>query len=122
MRRPLLLLTILAVGIVIATLMRSAAPDAASAFSERHDEARPVVTEFVLESCTISVEPEQWLASSDAAQPFPAPHLAASEIALALVADERHLALAPGLSFKPPGSAIESFRITIRPPPATHLA
>ncbi len=122
MRRQLLLLASLICAIVIAVLLRTAAPDSESTIVADHVEpTAPVVAEFTLKDCTISTERGPRLTANDAAQPLPPSPAEAGQIAVARSADERGVTLLPTLDFEPLRAITHSSRITIRPPPAADV-
>ena len=74
-----------------------------------------------IDDCTITPEQAPQLASSDAAQLVPVAPFGIADVAVSRIADARTNAVAPPPDATVPRPQHQSFRITIRPPPASSV-
>lgn len=123
MRRRLLLLTGLTCAVALAVVLRTTASDLGPMVPVlQGDTNASVVSDFTLEDCAVSPDRAPGLASSGAAQLFPAPPPDEAEIGVALIADERGVAFLATFDAGPTTSLIHRPRDSIRAPPTTRIA
>ncbi len=123
MKRQIVLLACLTAAVAVAVLLRTASPnlDAAAQVGEGAGNQEQL-SATQIDDCTITPEPAPQLASSDAAQPVPAAPFGIADVAVSRIADGRTNAVAPPPDATVPRPQHQSFRITIRPPPASSFA
>lgn len=123
MRRRLPLLAGLTVAVAIAVLLRTAASEADPIVAAEMVELNTsIAVELATEDCTISPEQEPGLASSEASQLTLLTPL--GDIGQVFIASAGSAGTQPGLSFeleRPPQLHLLA-KVTIRPPPTSHVA
>ncbi len=122
MKRQIVLFTCLTAAVAVAVLLRTASPnlDAAAQVEEgAGNQEQLSVTQ--IDDCAIAPEQEPQLTSSGAAQPVPVTSLDLADVAVSRIADARTNAAAPSPDATVPRPQHQSYRITIRPPPASSV-
>ena len=122
MKRQILLFTCLTAAVAVAVLLRTASPnlDVAAQVEEGAGNQEQLSVSQI-DDCTIAPEQAPQLTSSDTAQPVPVTPLDLADVAVSRIADARTNAVAPPPDTTVPRPQHQSFRITIRPPPASSV-
>ena len=122
MKRQIVPFAYLTAAVAVAVLLRTASPNldaAAQVGIGAGNQEQLSVTQ--IDDCTITPEQAPQLASSDAAHPVPVAPFGIADVAVSRIADARTNAVAPPPDATVPRPQHQSFRITIRPPPASSV-
>jgi hypothetical protein len=123
MRRRLLLLAGLSCAVAIAVLLRTGVVDVEPVVSAGPAESdAAAIAEVSVGDCTITSDLGPGLAGSEAAQPLPSVPLDAENQILVAASDSPNETPARYLDFERPRRLHPLIRVTIRPPPRSHVA